>query len=423
MSGWQKIVPGDGEPPRHSVCLPQLDTPDCVTLVSTERERHLNGLRYPIRILYFISRLDLAGTEIQAVELARRLDPAKFSFYFASIFQKGPLLEEILRLARSHQHVRLTSFFNPSFPLSVARLARFLQHQQIDILHSFDFYSNLVGTLAGRLARVPLVLASRRHLGKFLTTRQLWAERWAFHLAHRVLANCQSVAHSLIDTQRVRSEKIRVIYNGINLSPYDADKMQQGREVLPLVGMLANVRPAKDHGCFLRAAAKVARQFPSARFVLVGSRSQDVAVRSLCERLGIADRVDLLGVQPHEQIPGILGSFAVSVLASHGEGLPNAVLESMAAGRPVVATAVGGCRELIDDRYTGFLVPAGDANQLAEKILFLLQNPGQAATMGRRGREKVARLCDFKIVAEEWENFYRDELMRLRLNASGARCR
>jgi len=362
-----------------------------------------------IRIFFFVSRLDLAGTERQAVEIAARLDPAKFDVYFGSFFETGPLAERIRQISKFHIRLRLTGMVGPSFALSVIRLARFLQRNQIQVVQCFDFYTNIVGALAGRIARIPLVVTSRRHIGNTLSHRQVWLETRAFRLSHWVITNCRAAANVLTTAGLVGNERVRTIYNGIDLTNY-CDAPDPLRRLRPAVGMLANLRPAKDHACFLQAAAKVARVHPNVRFVLVGARTQNDQVRDACQKLGISGRVDLMGEQPPPRIPQILGSFAVSVLSSHGEGFPNAVLESMAAGVPVIATAVGGCHELIVDGATGFLVPPGNAETLSERISFLLRNPDIAEGMGQAGRLRVMQMNDFTGVMQQWTDFYIEEL-------------
>lgn len=369
----------------------------------------VNGDRR-VRVLFFLSRLDLAGTECQAVEIATRLDPAKFRVYFASLFKTGPLVEQIRKIADVHAYFPLTSFKSPSFPLSVFWLARFLRRNRIQILQCFDFYSNVLGALAGRLARVSMVITSRRHIGNFMSRQKIWLEGVAFRLSDHVLTNCRAASDVLVNSGLVKPGKIRVIYNGIDLARYDRlpDLRHTGQ---PVVGMVANFRPAKDHACFLRAAALVAREHPTVRFVLIGARTQNPEVQETCSELRISHRTNLMGEQPPSRIPEMLSSFSVSVLTSHGEGLPNAVLESMAAGIPVVATAVGGCRELIVDGVTGFLIPPGDSQALAEKILFLLRNPDVAQQMGRAGKAR-AEVNDYAGVMEQWTNFYLQELKK-----------
>jgi len=183
-----------------------------------------------------------------------------------------------------------------------------------------------------------------------------------------------------------------VIRNGLDLRQWPALHPLADRPNGAVVGMVAHFRPQKDHLTFFHAAREILRVMPSVRFCLVGSGDLEDQVRESAARSGIASQVDFLVGLDGEAVRTAVSKFHVSVLSSKdNEGLPNVVLESMAAGLPVVATMVGGTPEIIEEGMTGFLVPAGNPALLADRILRLLKEPSLARAMGERGRQKMAR--------------------------------
>jgi glycosyltransferase involved in cell wall biosynthesis len=153
--------------------------------------------------------------------------------------------------------------------------------------------------------------------------------------------------------------------------------------------MIANFRPPKDHATFLRAAARVVEMVPTAEFHLVGAGSEQPAACALADALGLGARVRFLGALEPEAVWTALNRFAVAVLSSRSEGMPNAVLEAMVAARPVVATAVGDVPRVVEDGVTGVLVPPGDAEALGAAVGRILKDPALAADLGAAARRRA----------------------------------
>jgi glycosyltransferase involved in cell wall biosynthesis len=175
-----------------------------------------------------------------------------------------------------------------------------------------------------------------------------------------------------------------------------------------VVTIVANLRPVKDHATFLRAARLVAERFPQSSFMLAGDGELEPRLREMASALGIGDRVRFIG--RCDDVPGLLNRSNVCVLSSASEGFSNAVLEYMAAGRPVVATRVGGVEEAVSDGYNGFLVDPGDYIQMAERIALLLERPGGAREMGSRSRDIVASKFSRRRQLERVEQLYQELL-------------
>jgi glycosyltransferase involved in cell wall biosynthesis len=245
---------------------------------------------------------------------------------------------------------------------------------------------------------VPARLTSKGETDGFRTPMQKRAERMSFRLAHRVIANCQ-VVQNMLTREGVNPQRIIQHYNGLDL---DRMKVPSGtsrsealhRFGLPadrrLITIIANLRnPVKDHPMLLRAAARVRAVAPDAAFVIAGEGELMPSLRELAVELEIADDVHFIG--RCDDVAMLLHASNVGVLSSKAEGFANAILEYMAAGLPVVATDVGGVREAIVEDETGFIVPSGDDQQMAERIIQVLADDEQARAMGARGQVIVQK--------------------------------
>ena len=323
---------------------------------------------------------------------------------------------EIARLAIGEiPEFRLTSFYNRNAVTQLRRFARLLGERKIDIIQTHDFYTNVFGMAAGRLARVPARIAARRETTGWRTPAQKTVERAAYLLAHSVVANAEAVRDQLVK-EGVRSDKITVVYNGLDrrrITPNPDLTRQQKLALLGLpqtadrrfVTIVANLRhPVKDHPTFLRAARRVREAVPQARFVIAGEGPLVDETRAFARQLGIEQNIIFLG--RCERVAELLSVSDVCVLSSKAEGFSNAILEYMAASRPAVVTDVGGAREAVADGESGYVVPAGDDEQMAARITTLLLDPRKADSMGRRAREIVEENFSLQAQLERTERLY-----------------
>ena len=350
--------------------------------------------------LQLIGSFHSGGTERQAVQLTRLLlESGRCNVSVATLECDGALLPEIKRLGFNDvPEFRLNSFYDLHAARQVRRFAQYLKEHEIDVLHAHDFYTNIFGMAAAALARVPVRIASRRE-SAVRPSHQRLVERGAYRAADAVIANCEEVRRQLI-AEGVPARKVRTIYNGLDparvQAPHAGRKeilaslnLPEGRFVTIMANMRAHVwNPEpfcfKDHPTFLRAAQLVHQQLPEAGFIIAGEGELLAATQELARSLGIADRTFFIG--RCKDIGPVLSISDVCVLSSSSEGFSNAILEYMAAGRPVVSTDVGGAREAVVQGETGYLVPAGDYKQLAEHVASLLLNPEHARAMGEAGR-------------------------------------
>jgi glycosyltransferase involved in cell wall biosynthesis len=358
-------------------------------------------------VLFIIDSFEQGGSERQALQLLRQLHTSGHCrVHLACLQNFGSLRADAdqLGLGEIHEYP-LTSFYDRNFVRQVRRLRRYLKDHQIDVIHTHCFYTNIFGMTGAFLAGVRARVTSKGETEGFRTPMQKRAERLSFRLAHRVIANCLVVQNQLIQ-EGVSPAGIIQHYNGLDLERLEVRPDLQRDEVLESFGLpqaparrfvtiVANLHnPVKDHPMFLRAAARVRAAVPDAAFVIAGEGELMASLRDLARQLGIERDVFFIG--RCDNVAELLFASDVGVLSSKAEGFANAILEYMAAGLPVVATDVGGVREAILEGETGYVVPPGDDQKMAERIIRVLNEPARARVMGERGKLIVANKfsCD-----------------------------
>jgi glycosyltransferase involved in cell wall biosynthesis len=257
------------------------------------------------------------------------------------------------------------------------------------------------------------ILVSRRDMGFWYTPLVLAALRLGSPFVDRYVANSEAVRELVSRRERVARDRISVIYNGYRgrcVSALPGEVPPQLADIpdgAPIVGLVANLRPIKRIDTLIEAFARIRTDCPDAWLVIVGSDGPDPTGGSLMEslsalasRLGIGHRVMFTG-QVNNAAPCI-DRFSVAVLCSDSEGFSNAIIEYMQAGRPTVCTCVGGNPELIQDGYNGFLVPVGDAEALAGRVIELLSDEGLARRLGTAALESVrTTYSDVRMIGEQ----------------------
>jgi L-malate glycosyltransferase len=370
------------------------------------------------RVLHLINNFEIGGTERQAVELLKRLDTDRYDVRLAAVRNLGPLYREIAARFPSVTEFPLTSFYDANAVRQVLRLRSLMVREQVDILHAHDFYAGMLGIPAAQYTRVR-VIGSQRHLQLSDRRVHIWGQRLINRLAHRVLVNSEAIRRRILTTSGVSADKIVVINNGLNLleqppapqATHDELCHELGLQPdVRFIGIVARLREEKGHRFFIDAARRVVLSTDNVHFVVVGDGPLRHEIQAQANRFGIGARVHFVG--DRMDASRLYAGFDVSVLASLHEGFPNAVLEAMAAGVAVVATAVGGVTELIQDGSTGYLVAPANAEALAQRITFALGDEEGRAAIAARGREFVKRFSMGKMV-KAVETLY-DELYTTR---------
>jgi glycosyltransferase involved in cell wall biosynthesis len=359
----------------------------------------------PVRVCFMIDNLAVAGTESQLLALIRGLDRSRVEPCLCLLDGTGetsrclePSDCPILRLG-------VRSLRAPSSLVKAWRLARFLRRQRIDLLQVHFPDSTYFGVPVARLAGVPCVVRTRRDLGYWMKPINRRLGRLYNRFTDATLVNCEACAQAVIAQEGARRDSVVVLPNGLDLERFaEVSPVDVGRNGRPQkVGMVANLRPVKAPDVFVRAAGILGRAHPNVSFQIAGTGDEQ-SVRQLARQSGVEDRLELRGRV--DDVPSFLGSLDVAVLTSYSEGLSNALLEYMAAGRPIVATAVGGNVELIEDGTHALLVPPGDPQAVAEGIDRLLRDPALAARLGAAAQRRAAERYCWETAVRRHEAFY-----------------
>ncbi|MEM7479614.1 MAG: glycosyltransferase [Acidobacteriota bacterium] len=293
--------------------------------------------------------------------------------------QQGLAVSELHRLERPWD-----------FP-AVGRAQRHLAARGTGILHT-PLYSRASPylRLAARRARVPLIVAHEFGRPEGTPWKRRWADAWLAS-GTRFLATSEFHRHELL-ARGVPAGVVDVVYSGIDLEPYDAAPTSGLRRQLsighrPLILVPARLHPMKGHRDLLAAYALLRHAVPGATLVLAGEGPAEEALRQEVEERGLTGEVFLLGHR--EDMPALLAAADIVCLPSHREGLPAALLEAFAAGKPVVATDVGGVPEALTDGAEGHLVPPKDPAALGRALVHLLRHEETRRAMGAAGRRTV----------------------------------
>lgn len=351
------------------------------------------------RILHIIDSFESGGTERQAIQLVRLLHESKqCELYLACLQNNGPLRSQADQLGLAEiVEYPLTSLYDSNFVKQINQLRRYLIEHKIDVVHTHCFYTNIFGMTAGALAHTSARITYKGETD-FRTAAQKRAERVAFRLSHRVIANSEAVRARLI-SEGVSAAKVVRHYNGLDMDRVMVTENPTRNQILTSFGLptwpgrkfvtiVANLRHAvKDIPMFLRAAARIRALVPEATFIVAGEGELELDLKALAVQLGIASDVFFIG--RCDRIAELLFISDICALSSKAEGFSNSILEYMAAARPVVATGVGGAGEAIVEGETGFIVSSSDDEAMAARIIELLRDPERARAMGAQGRRRV----------------------------------
>ena len=361
-----------------------------------------------ISILLLVTQLERAGAQKVALMQARYFHQHGYKVTLCFFYDKYNLMEELSQQeafsiidleAKSPEGSVIVNVLRTL--RAMWRLYRLLRRERIQVIETLTHYSNILGIVGSWLAGVPARISSQRSalLGfpaRFLRLDALLVNS---HLVDQMVAVSEKTRRFCVEVEGMRSEKVIVIPNGIDIGKYDRDQwrtenLQKLRDdfdipsdapVLITVGRLHQ----KGHKYLVQAAAKILMNYPRTIFMLVGDGEERTSLEQQIRQQGLADRFRLLGAR--EDVPQLLAISDLFVLPSISEGMPNVILEAMAAKLPTVATAVGGIPEVVVDGETGLLVPPADADALGQAIVTLLADEARRREMGERGYERVRR--------------------------------
>lgn len=360
--------------------------------------------RIPVAV--FLTSFDSGGTERQMTELVRRLDRRRFDVRVACFHRRGAWLSRVESAVDEIAEFPVRSFSSPSTLARLAAFARWCRERRIAVVHAADIYANAFALPGAALARVPVRIGSRREVHPTRGRGLMAVQRLGYRTAHRVVANSDAGAARLRG-EGIRPDRVSVVRNGLDLGAFGLRSSPPRRRRVVSVGRL---RPEKAQEVLIAAVGRLRPSWPDLRLRLVGDGPREEDLRRAAADHGVSDIVEFLGHR--DDVPRLLREADLFVLPSRIEAAPNAVLEAMAAGLPVVASDVGGVPELISSGVNGLLVPPDDVDRLAGAMFHLFDDPSQAERLGLMARRHVEAHYSFGRMVAEFEALYLSELSR-----------
>jgi glycosyltransferase involved in cell wall biosynthesis len=368
----------------------------------------------PVRVLYLIDDLDVGGTEQQILELVKGIDKNRFIPFVCCLNLLGAVSREIEGAGIKVFLIKKKSRFDISV---IPKLIRFINENEISIVHTFLFTANTWGRTAAILAKVPIIIASETNVDLWKKPIHFIIDKVLSYFSAHIIVNAAAIKDFLILRTRIKDEKFIVIKNGFNLGRLETDlnKAEMKKKIgllddAVVVGTIGRLENQKDHETFLKSAGILKLYIPGSKFIIVGDGSRRSHLEAFAKESGLGKDVLFLGKR--RDIIEVVNIFDVFVLTSLYEGFPNVLLESMVLGIPPVATDVGGVQEIIDNGQNGFLVETKNPELIAEKVRDLIGDKNLYRTVSQKAKEKIqTHFSVYKMIAEH-ERVY-GELIQL----------
>jgi glycosyltransferase involved in cell wall biosynthesis len=376
------------------------------------------------RVLHFAQDSDTSG---MFPALARFHDPERFRMYFATLNPVAPWLRDLMT-SRGVNVLSCDARGRPQFPVALARLARYLRQERIDILHTHLFEPSVVGLQAGVVARTPVRMMTRHYSNYHTRIDKTWhvrLDQMCIRLCDEVIAVSEHTARHLIDVEGAPAEKVHTVLNGFDASRVElSDRTQRerlrnefGAEDAYMLLVVGRLHPEKGYEHLFRAVPKIGTRVDRPVVLLVaGSGPFEDEFRRQVEDLGWTEQVQFLGFR--DDASSLMGAADLVVIPSVAEAFGIAIAEALYVGTPVVATRVGGIPEIVDDGVDGVLVAPGSSDALADAIAGLLNEPERLEQMAGAGREKVQRRFSYESMVAQYERLYDAALNRKGMNHS-----
>ena len=353
----------------------------------------------PIRLLFVVPDLMVGGAERHVTTLLPRMDPEQFVPSVICIGEQGGLFSDLLAEGIEARALNLGG--KRQAALALIKLIAAVREQRPDVVVVRGYNAETLGRIAARVAGVPHAVMWVHNIADPKPRSALRAnlDRALNHWTSAYFGVAEAQRAYMVDELGYPDDKIRIILNGVDPTLFGTDiepevKSEFGWEDGdPVVGIVAELSPVKDHITFLHAARLVVDQIPLARFLVIGDGACRSELEALSAELDITANVRFTGVR--RDVARLFGAMDVFTLSSLSECFSIALLEAMACAKPAVCTAVGATAEIIDAGRTGYLVPPKAPRQLAIRLIELLSDPHTAHQMGRAGRNRV--LTEFSL--------------------------
>jgi glycosyltransferase involved in cell wall biosynthesis len=359
----------------------------------------------PVRVCFMIDRLTRAGTETQLLALIRGLDRAKVRPTLVLLDGEDDLSRALEPTDCPVLRLGVRKILSTSAVRAAARLRSFWKEHRPDVVQAYFMDSAYFGVPLARLCGVRKVLRVRNNLGYWLTRKHRLLGRLLRPFVSATLTNTDAGRDALVNQEGLSPDRVKVLENGVDTARFNRFLFPDTSKPRVRVGCVANLRPVKNVDGLMRAAKDALAEFPQLVFEVAGDGEQREDLERLHAELGLGDRFVLRGSV--SDAAAFLRTVDIAVLPSHSEGMSNALLEYMSAGRAVVATDVGANARLVRDGKDGLIVPPGDGAALVGAIGKLLANPLRAAGYGASARKRAEADFSRAAMTRRFEDFYR----------------
>jgi glycosyltransferase involved in cell wall biosynthesis len=354
-----------------------------------------SGAARPLRVCHVSLTLKTGGLERLLADFARCHDRSACQMEFLAIRETGRFAD-IIRDADCRVHT-----LSPAGRFGqVRQMAQLFRDGGFDVVHTHNTYPHLYATLAARWAGVPVVIQTRHGQRAGHGWKSSVQYRWAAKLVDRVVAVSHDAAELTVQTDGIPPHQVQTIWNGIDLDEFDF--RGPGKE--PVAISVARLSAEKDFPTLLHAMNLARKEVPELKLRLIGDGPERARLEALARELKLTDGVEFRG--DCRDVPQQLAGAAMYVSSSVTEGISLTLLEAMAVGLPVIATAVGGNPEIVEDGLTGRLAPASDPEKLAAALVHLSRRPDLWRTWGQAGRERVETHFNVRRMVDDYQNLY-----------------
>jgi len=356
-----------------------------------------------INILFIINDLKIGGAEKMLLYLISGLDRKVYNPVVCTLLDRGEYRNFLKTNGIKYYSLNMQTYYK--IPFALYKLVKIIRRENISIIHSYLFYSDLMARAAGFLASVPVVITSMRNIDLWRKPYHIFIDSLTYGFSSAIISNSLAGASRLCNVEKIPADKIKVVYNAIKLDEYKRDESYSKEEFRKSIGVgardivvvtVARLEEQKDHLSLLKAARLALEKLSlkkadgyaaRVKFVLTGGGALAGELKREAQRLGLSGSVIFLGTRT--DIKEILHSSDIFLLTSIYEGMPNAILEAQACGVAVIATDVGGVSEIITDNFNGVLCKPEDIENISEKLIYLIENSDFAGFLAKNAIERL----------------------------------
>jgi len=356
-----------------------------------------------INLAFVLCSLNFGGAEKLVLDLIKNLDKQKFNIHLLTIKGSGDLLSQF---QETRAKIILFDKKSKIGLKTIWQLFRYFKKEKIEIVHTHLFAGDTWGRIAACLARVPVIISTEHNVNLDEGYFKKLIKRILSHFTKKIIAVSAAVKDYQIKTEKIPAQKIEVIYNGINLQkfPYFTDYVFH--QATPTLGIIGRLEVQKGHLLLLQALSLVCQKHPAVKLMIVGQGSEQNNIQTIITKLGMEKSV--IWQKPQADIIPYLAKLDLLVAPSLWEGLGIVVLEALACGVPVIASKVDGIKEIIVDGKNGFLFEKGNQQELAAKIINLINHPENLEQIRKSGSETIKQKFDIVDISQKYQKIYLD---------------